>query len=180
MENPIDRLLREHVSIMEEVARLRRALLDLEARGDEAVPECLPVLRDVGRMMATTLEAHARREDDALFPAVEEALGGPAGPTMVMRAEHQDIHARAATFRRVLRELETVEHPAIVAGGAALRAQAAAPSGAAALRATAAEVVRRLDDHFAKEEEILFPLARSILTDAQLAEVARAMQALDG
>ena len=38
--------------------------------------------------------------------------------------------------------------------------------------------IRLLDEHFQKEEEILFPMAREVLDTGELEEVARAMEAL--
>lgn len=179
IRDPIEHLLSEHVEIMREVEPLRGALRALEERGESAVAEALPALDAVGRMMATRLLLHARLEDDALFPAVESALGA-SGPTSVMREEHREIHAEAERFRATLRELHEVEHPSIVAGGERLRDLTAAGGSAEDLRATGAEIVRLLDSHFGKEEAILFPMARQVLGQAEMQSVARAMEALAG
>ena len=129
--------------------------------------------------MATRLLLHARKEDEALFPALERAFGTPDGPTAVMRREHRAIHDRAGRFRETLRELNEVEHPAIVAGGATLRTLAEGGGSAAALVQTGEEIVSLLDLHFGKEEEILFPMAREVLSDDELAEVGRRMEAIE-
>jgi hemerythrin-like domain-containing protein len=130
-------------------------------------------------MMETRLLLHARKEDEALFPALERVFGAQGGPTEAMRREHQEIHAQAALFRRTLHELNQVEHPAIVAGGARLASAVAAGASAEALRAIGAEIIRLLDLHFTKEEAILFPMARQILTTEALADVAARMEALE-
>ena len=179
MRDPIEQLLEEHRVIMAQIEPLRRAMRDLDTRGDAAVTESVPVLQSVGQMMATELLLHARKEDEALFQALEAVLGGPGGPTVVMRQEHRDIHAHAERFRQTLHELEEVEHPAIVAGGGKLRAMAAEGVSAADLRATSLEVIRLLDRHFAKEEEILFPMARQLLSGDAMAEVGRRMEAIE-
>lgn len=177
MHDPIQRLLDEHKTIMRQVADLRGAVKALGERGDAALAELRPALQGTVRMIETELLAHARREDDALFPAVERALD-VAEMTGQMRQEHRDIHAEADRFRATLRELNEVEHPAIVAGQARLDALAAT-GGADALRESAAELIRMLDDHFHKEEEVLFPMARGVLEDAELQKIARAMEELD-
>ena len=179
MKDPIDTLLREHGEIMGQVEGLRRAVRDLEKRGEAAVPEALPVLDGVGQMMATRLLTHAQKEDEALFPALEEAFGGAGGPTAVMREEHRMIHAQAERFRRTLHELNQVEHPAIVAEGERLRALTALGSGAEELRVTGSMILQLLDLHFGKEEDILFPMARQILTPVQLEEVGRRMDEIE-
>jgi iron-sulfur cluster repair protein YtfE (RIC family) len=96
-----------------------------------------------------------------------------------MRLEHRAIHAQAELYRETLRELEQVEHPAIVAGGAELLALAAEGGGAARLRDAARHIIELLELHFAKEEEILFPMAREMLSPADLAAVALKMEALE-
>jgi regulator of cell morphogenesis and NO signaling len=177
--DPIQRLLDEHVELMSRFEPLRRGVRLLAERGEAAVPEVLPVMADVSRIMQSDLLAHARREDNALFPAVEAALGEQYGPTVVMRQEHRDIHANAELFRDTLRELNQVQHPAIEAGSARLGQLAATGASAEVLRATGAELLRLIDDHFAKEQEILFPVAREILDRSTLRDVARRMDELD-
>ena len=179
MQDPIAHLLDEHREIMAHVADLRHAVRMLAERGDEALADSLPVLRAVGRMMGTQLLSHARKEDEALFPALERILGAGGGPTEVMRLEHRDIHAQAGLFRRTLQELNEVEHPAIVQGGASLRGLAESGGSAEELRRTGETIIRLLDMHFGKEEEILFPMARQILSPEALREVARQMEALE-
>jgi iron-sulfur cluster repair protein YtfE (RIC family) len=176
--DPIQRLLEEHREIMAELEGLRAAVRDLAARGEAAVPGALPALERAGQMMASRLLAHARREDEALFPAIEAELGGGAGPTAVMREEHRAIHSQAERFRRTLHELEAVEHPAIVAGGAELSALASRGGSAARLREAAEHVIQLLDLHFGKEEDILFPMAREVLSREALAAVAARMEAI--
>jgi iron-sulfur cluster repair protein YtfE (RIC family) len=130
-------------------------------------------------MMATRLLRHARKEDEALFPALERAFGAIDGPTAVMRQEHRAIHDRAWLFRETLRELNEVEHPAIVADGATLRTLAERGGNAAALAQTGEEIVSLLVLHFGKEEDVLFPMARTMLSDDEMAEVGRRMEAIE-
>jgi hemerythrin-like domain-containing protein len=176
--NPIEHLLQEHRDIMAQVADLRAAVRGLEVRGDAALPDALPVMRRIGRMMETQLALHAGKEDEALFPAIEAIIGAEGGPTAVMRMEHREIHGQGELLRQTLRQLNEVEHPAIEAGGEKLRAMAASGSSAESLRTTAAEIIELLDMHFGKEEQILFPMAEQMLDDETLAEVGRRMEAM--
>jgi hemerythrin-like domain-containing protein len=179
MRDPIDGLLSEHREIMAEVAGLRHAVRMLAERGDEALADALPALRAVGHMMGTRLLNHARKEDEALFPALERFFGTEGGPTYVMRQEHRDIHSVADLFRRTLRELNEVEHPAIVESGAKLRGLAESGGSAAELRQAGDAIVRLLDSHFDKEEAILFPMARQMLSPEAMQEVARKMDEIE-
>ncbi len=175
MRDPIDHLLEEHRAIMTRLAPLRRAVEELHGEGAD-LSRILPVLQDAGQMMATTLLLHARQEDEALFPEIERALDSAGGPTAVMRQEHRDIHAGAELFRRTLRELNEVEHPAIMARGEALRSLPAGVSGTGQLRGIAEEILALVDAHFGKEEQILFPMARQVLTSEALEQTAQRME----
>ena len=176
--DPIERLLLEHRGIMRQVAELRTAVVTLGREGEASLATVRPVLLATARMIERELFAHARREDDVLFPALERVFGREEALTAEMRREHVDIHAQADRFRGTLRELNQVEHPAIVREGERLSALAPA-GGAAELRASGAEMIRLLDDHFRKEEEILFPLAREVLNEREMEQVGRGMDALD-
>jgi len=177
--DPIEVLLKEHEIIMGRIADLRRAVGDLESRSADAVGDALPALRSVGEMMATTLHLHAKKEDEALFPALEAVFGAGAGPTVVMREEHRAIHAQAELFRKTLHELHEVEHPEIVRQGAGLRDLAAKGGGAAELKEAGSEIIRLLDAHFGKEEMVLFPMARSLLRPEALRLVMDRMEEIE-
>lgn len=176
--DPIQHLLDEHVRLLARFAELETAVAHLETEGEAALPRALPIFTRVGRMMATQLDRHRRKEDDVLFPAVE-AMIGQEGPTAVMRAEHQDIHAYSRTFRRTLQELNEVEHPQLEAGGERLRQLAAQGANAAALCATGREILALVRPHFEKEEQILFPMAGELLPDEALVAVYNGMMAIE-
>lgn len=177
--DPIQQLLEEHRSLMGELEPLRAVLPVLRRGGEAATPAALPAFRSAAAMMATRLLRHARKEDEALFPAVEKALGETQGPTAVMREEHRAIHEQARIFRETLRQLHEVEHPAIVAGGETLRAIASEGASAATLAETGAEILALLDLHFGKEEEVLFPMARTLLSASDLAQVRARFEAIE-
>lgn len=176
--NAIEHLLQDHRDIMAQVADLRKAVADLTVRGEAALPSVRPVLVRIGQMMATQLAQHARKEDEALFPAIEAVIGAEGGPTQGMRLEHQEIHGQGEVLRKTLYELNAVEHPKIEAGGAKLRELAVSGGSAETLKANAEEIIRLLDMHFDKEEQILFPMAEALLDEATLTAVARRMEAL--
>ncbi len=176
--NPVEHLLDEHRVIMAQIADLRKAVADLAARGNAALPDVLPVLGHIGKMMETQLALHAKKEDDAFFPALEAIVGAEDGPTAVMREEHKEIHGQGGLLRQTLYELNEVEHPQIEVGGAKLREMAAAGGSAETLRANAEEIIRLLDMHFAKEEQILFPMAENILDREVMDEVLRKMETM--
>jgi hemerythrin-like domain-containing protein len=176
--DPIQHLLDEHRAIMAEIALLRAVARNLALGGEPALDDALPVLRRIGHLMETQLARHARKEDEVLFPALEAIFGTDGTPTAVMRSEHREIHAQGELLRRTLHELNVVEHPAIEAGGAQLRSLAAGGANAEDLVTTAEEIIRLLDLHFDKEEQVLFPMAANLLDERQLTAVGEAMEQL--
>jgi DNA-binding SARP family transcriptional activator len=178
-QDPIQRLLDEHVELLARLEPLRRALHELPAGGAESLNAALPALREAAQMMTTDLIAHARREDDIFFVAVELAMGGTFGPTTVMRSEHAEIHAGADRFESTLRELQDIQHPAIVDGGARLHEMVQGGAGPGELLAIARPLLDLIDDHFAKEEQVLFPMSRTLLDAASLRKIAEQMDRMD-
>ncbi len=166
MLDPITTLLAQHREIMDGIAPVRAAVAALEMRGNTAVPEALPAIRAAVTMMETTLFAHAHREDEALFPALEQVFGSAEGPTAVMRMEHRAIHDQVVLLGEILRQMEAAEGGALLASGAKLHD-------------AAQEIIEMLDGHFGKEEQVLFPMARQVLTTEDLDAVARKMEELD-
>ena len=94
-----------------------------------------------GAALSATLGSHARIENEILFPSLEPQ-SGPGGPLPVMREEHDEIEGA----------LEDV-------------ANAASRDAAADQLRYALQIAR---DHFAKEEQVLFAMARQMLDDAEL------------
>lgn len=176
-QHPIETLLKEHAEIMAEVSTLRKAVRELAHRGEGALAETLPIFDQITKMMATKLEFHRQREDQVFFPALEDVIG-PYGPTRVMRREHELIHTQGELLRQTLYELNEVQHPAIEAGAEKMRQLVAHGGSAAALRQTGEEIIELLDSHFGKEEHILFPMARNMLDETTMNEIAAQFEAM--
>lgn len=171
-QDPVEHLLQEHALILAQVDELQKAVDSVAGQGEDSLSNALPVFQRFGRMMATQLELHSRKEDDALFPELEAILGMGPGPTSAMREEHKQIHAQGVLLRETLHELNEVEHPAIEAGGAELRRLAGTGADAQALQRVGAEIADLLHMHFEKEEQVLFPMVRQLLEEDTLAKVA--------
>ena len=92
-------------------------------------------------------EAHLRREEERLFPALEAAAPMANGPTGVMRAEHAQM-----------REL-------FAAIDASLNAQDAESLGDAL-----DTLLLLMQQHNAKEESVLYPLADRVIVDTHVVD----------
>ena len=179
MNDAIEVLLEEHRQLMIPIRNLERAVESLASRGEAALPAARTVLTEAARMVTTRLLDHARKEDEVLFPALERTFDRDHGPTAVLRAEHQDIAAQAHVFKRTVHELERVEHPAILAGGSALGALASGEGDVTRIVTLARALIGLLEAHFGKEEEILFPMARQMLSPGELLEIAGRMDTME-
>lgn len=100
-----------------------------------------------------TLE-HFRFEEEVLFPALEAAMGQRLGPTEVMRLEH-------AEMRSLLDEL----------------AHAVGRHDTDAINGIVDTLVILMQQHNAKEEQVLYPLADRLL-GSQKAELIAKRQAM--
>ncbi len=95
-------------------------------------------IREATAVLSAVLLSHANLEEELLFSALETHMGS-AGPLAEMRAEHDDIED-------ALRQIEEARD---------------LDDGADCI-ARALSIVR---DHFQKEEEVLFSMARQTLDE---------------
>jgi iron-sulfur cluster repair protein YtfE (RIC family) len=107
----------------------------------------------LGAPLARALVSHARLEDELLFPVLANA-DGPGGPLEVMHADHQEIHD---TLDAALRDPDL--------------------TGAADSLQAAIDLAR---EHFAKEEQVLFPHAREIVDASVLEDLGAQWSRLRG
>jgi hemerythrin-like domain-containing protein len=111
----------------------------------EALGFSLSDAQAMGRLLRQAIESHAHLEDELLFGALEPQLTAQQGPLVVMRMEHDEIEG---SLKR-LPEERTAE-------------------SAHRVLLHLVEVAR---GHFAKEEQVLFPLAERLLAPERLLEL---------
>ncbi len=100
------------------------------------------------------MEHHFTMEEEVLFPDFEEASGSPAGPSQVMRMEHQQI-------RELLGDM----------------AQAMSEKDGEAFLGAAETLLILMQQHNAKEEQILYPMCDDLL-GSKREEVLSRMEAV--
>ncbi len=120
----------------------------------------LAAIQSLGAMLAAALVPHALMENDVLFPQIEARIG-EGGPTTVMRMEHEQIEG-------MLRELAELKGT----HGEVEGALAGLPDAQSAddARRIVKDAVLTARAHFAKEENILFPMTEQLL-DAHTLEL---------
>ena len=181
--NPIDLLLAEHVVILGQADELQQAMARLQISDASGLDAERDTLESFARLLAGKLALHASKEDDALFPAVEAHIG-MEGPTAVMREEHKEIHRRGVEYRELLKELHEVDHPELEAKSDAYQAMVEDMANGdtpdlATVQTNVHQLLDLMRDHFAKEEQILFPMTRNLLDEEALGRVAQQMRDIE-
>lgn len=147
-DGPIEVLLGEHRTILQVLDEVERERTRLEGEGSLREAFWRDLLHFCDEF---DHNLHHQKEEQLLFPALEAAgLSPTSGPTAVLRDEHR----RSAFWRQRLEQ--------------ALVARDRLRVGAAA--ASYVDLVRL---HVLKENQILFPLARHLLTTEQLERLHR-------
>ena len=142
--DPLGRFEAEHVEALAALDRLEAAAVALE--GGEAPDRHLGVVREVHAVLSGAVREHNENEERVLFP-----LLGDDAPTAIFVEEHL-----------TLRQLE--HH---------LRRAADGPDPRRRVPPLAHQIVELLRAHIARENDVLFPMARALLGAEGLALVAR-------
>lgn len=106
----------------------------------------LDAARSVVECLAAVVASHAKLEDDLLFPTLEPHLPHQ-GPLGVMRREHEQIEMALDDA------LNAADVPAV--------------------REAVHEVIELCRSHFAKEENVLFPMAEQFVPATILNEICQ-------
>lgn len=156
-EHFLVQLVSEHTRLLDWLDRLDVLIEDY--RDAAGTPEARAVHAEI-LVIAEKLfdsERHHEREEKILFPALEAC--GVAMPPRVMRREHDELRRWKKRLLLAARE----EHPDTES--------IAEPVG------TLAALLR---DHIHKENEVLYPMARSVISDAATWEHMRLASAKIG
>jgi len=101
------------------------------------------------------LTSHFRAEEDILFTALEEKMGGPVGPAMVMRQEHQQMSTLLEQMKEAFGARDQRKFLSLSDTWMMLTQQ-----------------------HNMKEEEILYPMMDEVLRQEAPALIGRARDVL--
>lgn len=118
-----------------------RSCDDLFAKAEEAAAKSLwEEARLETEKFANAFRRHLDREEEVLFPALEERMGGPVGPTMVMRSEHQQMRALVEEMTLAIQDQDQN-----------------------AFLSAAETLMIMIQQHNMKEEQVLYPLCDEAL-----------------
>jgi hemerythrin-like domain-containing protein len=97
----------------------------------------MTLVKGQGAMLTAALATHAHLEDELLFIALESHLDPQFGPLAVMRMEHNEIEGSLGRLQEIQDLTEA--------------------------RNLLLHAIRTARAHFAKEEQVLFPMAAQML-----------------
>lgn len=133
----------EHPPLLNLLSELLTLCKEVEIQDDKA-PLFLKLVEDV-KSFSAKLEYHSTREEDYLFRKMEEYLGVGVGPIVVMEYEHEEakrnIHQFFEKAKEQLSADEMIESVSLIINAN-----------------------YTLVNHFAKEENVLYPMAEKMLS----------------
>ncbi|MGB7624859.1 MAG: hemerythrin domain-containing protein [Terriglobia bacterium] len=150
--HPTEELRQEHRAVLKLLNDLNGVIASAEAMN---AGSWKPSFENGLAFFNRDVAIHFKKEEDALFPAMEKYLGREGGPIAVMLNEHKQHNS-------LLREL----------GGAI------AAGNLAVLRSTWESFYSLLTMHILKEDSVLFPMAERLLVEGEWIEVAQKMDEL--
>ncbi len=157
---PLQQLQDEHKSLRAMMNRFYEIAEEIEY---ESGPKVLELFSELCKQVSSfnkELTAHSKREDEGLFPMMDRRLGENDRTIETMEYEHRKAEQHLRDF---------VDEAALV--GEDMDEYAAQTITVYAVQAYAT-----LTQHFAKEENMLFPLAERILSTEEKAELERLLR----
>lgn len=151
-------LRREHADLLPRLGELDAVASEIGEWNADAPKR----LRAIVEFLQEHLMPHARAEEAALYPTVEQVMHAP-GATATMKADHAEI------VRRI---------DALAATSADIASGAPTVVQADALRAQLYGLSAILQLHFNKEEEVLLPILDDHLTADDAAQLFTKMSAI--
>lgn len=157
--NPVEALTKDHDEVLKRLRVLEAGARGLGNSGDS---EALKMVTQVLQFLDTDIRLHMRLEEEALFVVLERRIGREGGPIAVMLGEHEDLWAKVAELQQAVAALNTN-------GGVQQQQQ---------VSRVADYIVQLLEAHIHKENTILFPMAKEMMTPEEIVEVSRKWEAI--
>lgn len=155
--SPTQVLRAEHRQIDEQLNVLTAALRQLGDRGADS--DVLDRIEKVARYIDREMAIHHSKEEDCLFPFLEEYLASENLRLDARIADHEDLNIMNGKFKETLNDCRRTEP--------GRRARFAAQM----LKGYGLYIVHLVREHLLKEDQILFLVADEYLTSDQEAEI---------
>ncbi len=158
----IQLLLDDHKYSESRFAELE-ALLEGIKLDSKWTPERVRIFEGFADYFRVDLMVHMRKEDEILYPALEEFLPRDVGPLMVLRTEHDDI---VSNFNRMQNSYQLMLQGNM------------RPEVVRKFLFFGTTLLQLLRDHSYKEERVLFPMVARFLRPELDARIAGDMETL--
>lgn len=145
--HPIQILREEHDVILRKLSELDQVIKKANgAKNFDQLEVELRKLEDIAHHLIDA-ESHYKREEDVLFPELED--NGVTGPPMVMRMEHNELRARKKALKELVENHKGIGYREFVSE----------------LNEAGGYIVQNLNDHIFKENNILYPTALQVISE---------------
>ncbi|MED3715652.1 hemerythrin domain-containing protein [Neobacillus thermocopriae] len=152
----LKQLKEEHLPLLEQLDGLFRLTKKIDQ--DESILTNFTNLSKKVKEFQKALDPHSEKEEGILFPMMGTYIGTTSGPIAVMEFEHDQAKLKIKTF---LEKTNNNNH---------------SPEEMKNLSALIQEAYFILTEHFAKEENVLFPMAERILSDEEKEKLYQRIQ----
>lgn len=159
--DPLEALRTEHEEIRDVLNKFEGYLKKAAtAQSDEDRDNLINRLSEITAFMDKDLEAHFKREEEALFPVLGNYIGIETGPINVMLIEHNNCRDLSAGFKAKVNGYRSDKnHKALADAGNSLS--------------------RLLSEHEDKEDNILFRMADMHLSEDEKRGITEKMQTIN-
>jgi regulator of cell morphogenesis and NO signaling len=147
----LTQLKSEHVPLLEKLHGLFSICTKIENGESTQFSQLRPAVEN----FIAELGPHSEREEEVLFKMMEAYLGRGMGPIAVMEYEHKQAKSLIGSFlEKTAGNVEIVEVEMMKEYSRLIK-----------------NAYHTLVDHFAKEENVLFPMAERVLSDEEKTEL---------
>lgn len=172
--DPFAVFVEEHNHGLAALEKMEQGADSLRQHGYSA--EALQLIKEANDFIKTEVKAHNQKEEDALFPVLSPYMPSPSIIDVIVE-EHRELWDQEEDLQGLLNSL-LGDHEELWAEEDRLETLLNAPNAAdnvATITESAYNIIYMLRDHIDKENQILFPSAQSILSEAEIKEVAAKM-----
>lgn len=166
---PTQILKMEHQAAMLKLELIERSLQYLRRPLKETLPERVEIEKVLLKELTVALEreigTHFRKEEEGLFPVLAEYIGKEYGPIEMMVREHEKIRAAFFTWKKALPSF----------------CRSIAPIDEGIKKAVldpGLRIVHLIRLHINKENQVLFKLSESSLTEEEKKKVTARMHSI--
>lgn len=173
-QDPFEVFIEEHNHGLAALDKMEQGADSLRENGYSA--GALNLIREANEFIKTEVKAHNQKEEDALFPVLSPYMPSPSIIDVIVE-EHRELWDKEEDLQGLLSKL-LGDHEELWAEEDRLEELLDAPDvadKADAIAESAFNIIFMLRDHIDKENQILFPSAQSILSEAEVAQVAEKM-----